>query len=519
MVALGSLASVEPAAKPAAAPPAAPAAAAGGGGLGALAVGDQQLDLAADELLVLLERDALLQGDEPVVAVLDDLLRHLVGHRRRGRPGPDRVLEGECRGEPGGLDHAQGLLEVLLRLAGEADDDVGADRGVRQLGAHPVEDAEELLRAVGPAHGAQDAVGAGLQRHVQLRHDVRGLRHRVDHVVGERRRVRAGEADALEPADLARGAQQLAERPTVAELDAVGVDVLAEQGDLDRAVVDQGLDLGQDVAGAAVLLLAAQRRDDAEGAGVVAADRDRHPARVRGVALGGERGGEGLQRLEDLDLGGVVVPRALEQAGKRAHVVRAEDDVHPRRLLQDDVLVLLGEAAADGDLHPLVAPLDAGEVAEIAVELVVRVLAHGARVDDDDVRLRTVGGHVTGRLQGTAQPLGVVHVHLAPERAHLVRPGPPVRRDRRGGRLDDAALFDDAHDADNSTFAFPRARTGIAPSRTRRSPPPAGTLLEAHAATATRREGDVHRLAHDAGPVALACEEAVQTTPRGLVVV
>src|SRR6202012_3597022 len=50
--------------------------------------------------------------------------------------------------------------------------------------------------------------------------------------------------------------------------------VLPEQRHLDDALVDQGADLGQDVPRAPVGLGAAQRRDDAERAGVVAADRD-----------------------------------------------------------------------------------------------------------------------------------------------------------------------------------------------------------------------------------------------------
>jgi hypothetical protein len=60
----------------------------------ALAGRDQHLQLAADLGLVLFERDALLQGDEALVALLHDGLRHLVGHGRRGALA-DRVLEGE----------------------------------------------------------------------------------------------------------------------------------------------------------------------------------------------------------------------------------------------------------------------------------------------------------------------------------------------------------------------------------------------------------------------------------------
>ena len=48
-------------------------------------------------------------------------------------------------------------------------------------------------------------------------------------------------------------------------------------------------------------------------------------------------------------------PGALEQHRQRADVVRAEHDVDPGRLRGDLALVLLREAAADGDLHAGVA--------------------------------------------------------------------------------------------------------------------------------------------------------------------
>ena len=133
------------------------------------------------------------------------------------------------------------------------------------------------------------------------------------------------------PSIVAAGPQQLAEREPVAELHAVGVDVLPQQGDLGDALGDQRLDLGEDLARPAVLLLAAQRRDDAERAGVVAAHGDRHPGGVRRLALGRQRGREHLERLEDLDLRLLVDPGPLEQHRQRADVVGAEDDVDPRR--------------------------------------------------------------------------------------------------------------------------------------------------------------------------------------------
>jgi hypothetical protein len=102
--------------------------------------------------------------------------------------------------------------------------------------------------------------------------------------------------------------------------------------------------------------------------------------------------------------------------------VGAEDDVHPGRPLHDGVAVLLREAAADRDLHAGAARLLRGEVAEVAVQLVVGVLTHRAGVEDDDVRLvGALGGADVARvLQQSGQPLGVVDVHLAPVGAYLV---------------------------------------------------------------------------------------------------
>ena len=61
------------------------------------------------------------------------------------------------------------------------------------------------------------------------------------------------------------------------------------------------------------------------------------------------------------------------------------------------------------------------QVAEVAVQLVVGVLADGAGVEHHDVGVGAVGGPlVSRRLQQSGQPLGVVHVHLAAVGADLI---------------------------------------------------------------------------------------------------
>ena len=312
---------------------------------------DHDLHAPAELAGVLLGGDPVLQGGEAFEAFLHHGLGELVRELGGGGARPFGVLEREGGGEAGLLHDVERGLEVLLGFTGESDDDVRRDGRVRDLLADLVQDAQELGGAVGPLHVPEDLVRAGLQGHVQLRHDVGGLGHGVDDVVGEGRGVRAGEPDAFQAGDVPAGAEQFGEGLPVAEFNAVGVYVLAQQGYFDRAVGDEGLDLGQDVAGAAVLFLAAQRRDDAEGAGVVAADGDRHPAGIDRVPFGRQRGREDVEGLEDFQLRLVVVAGPFQQGRQGADVVGAEDGVHPRRLLQDGVAVLLRQAAPDGDLH------------------------------------------------------------------------------------------------------------------------------------------------------------------------
>ncbi len=361
--------------------------------------GHQHVDLGTNEFEVFFPRDLVLKCHQALETLLDHFLRDLVFHRGGRGAFADGVLEGEGRGEPCFAHNAQGLLEVLFGLARESHNDVGADSRVRDLRSHALENSEELRRAVAAAHRLEDSVRTGLQGHVQLRRDGRRLGHGVDDVVSECGGVRAGEANALETLDGARSAQEFAEGETVAELHTVGVDVLTEEGDLDRTIVNERLDLGENITGTAVFFLTAQRRNDAERTGVVAADRDRDPATVGRLTTCGKSGGEHLKRLEDLQLRFPIVTGAFEERRQCSHVVGSEDNVDPRRLFQDGRLVFLREAAAHSNLHSLVTLFDRSQHAKVSVELVVGVLANRAGVDDHNVGVDAHGTGVPGGLE------------------------------------------------------------------------------------------------------------------------
>ena len=88
---------------------------------------------------------------------------------------------------------------------------------------------------------------------------------------------------------------------------------------------------------------------------------------------------------------------AVKKNGEGTDVVSTEHDVDPGCTLSNGGAILLGQAPADGNLQIGVGIFRRAELAEVTVEPVVGVFAHGARVEDDDIdvavqRVGAVGG-------------------------------------------------------------------------------------------------------------------------------
>ena len=145
----------------------------------------------------------------------------------------------------------------------------------------------------------------------------------------------------------------------------------------------------------------------------------------------------GLVLLEDLD-DRPFEPRPLEQRRCVGEVVGPEHDVDLTRPLDDQVTVLLRQAAAYRDLEVGTAFFQALQPPELAVQLVVGVLAHAARVEHDDVGLvDLVGGlHPVGGEE-PGDPLGIVLVHLTSERADVEAAGLAHARQSTDGPFED----------------------------------------------------------------------------------
>jgi hypothetical protein len=271
------------------------------------------------------------------------------------------------------------------------------------------------------------------------------LRHGLDHRSAEVLRVRAREPDPLDAVHRVAGAQQLAElgADLGQQVAAPRVHVLAEQGQLPDSLPRELRHLGEHVARPAAHLAAAHRRDDAVRARGVAAHRDLHPGLEPTLAVHRQARGEGalLGRPPRPSLH--AEPARAQPFAEVRDRARAECDVDVRIEGEETFALGLGVAAADRDHHVRSLALACSCIAHVGGELRVRLLADRAGVEDDDVGL--------GLRRRLAEPelfehpldaLGVVRVHLAPERRDVVPAvhgrrvavaGPRLLR-RRGGR-------------------------------------------------------------------------------------
>ena len=144
----------------------------------------------------------------PATSGCDEAVGQLGGLRARARGEDERVGVVEA-GLGGDLERGG---EVVLGLPREADDDVGGDGEVRDDPPGLGQPVEVALRRVAAVHRGQHAVGAGLQRVVEVRAHRRRLGHRGErlgaHVLGVRRR----EAHTADPVDGTDLPQQVGEQ-------------------------------------------------------------------------------------------------------------------------------------------------------------------------------------------------------------------------------------------------------------------------------------------------------------------
>src|SRR5688572_1994572 len=114
------------------------------------------------------DRSGLLVDErlQPLEALLLDVVRQVLELGRR-RSGPRAVDEAERLVEADGADQRERLLEVLLGLAGIADDEVRRDRDAGPCRLEPLDLRNVFGRRVAAFHQLEDSIGTALHRQMQ----------------------------------------------------------------------------------------------------------------------------------------------------------------------------------------------------------------------------------------------------------------------------------------------------------------------------------------------------------------
>ena len=143
----------------------------------------------------------------------------------------------------------------------------------------------------------------------------------------------------------------------------------------------------------------------------------------------------------DVDLRAAGVAARANQLGQPVQRLRAEHDVDVRRARDDRSAFLARDAAADADDEVRPQRLQRTHPAEVVEYALLRLFAHRAGVEEDDVGVvRAVGQREpVGRGEHVGHAVRVVLVHLAAERAdvELLRHG---ERSGAGGHPGEATV-------------------------------------------------------------------------------
>src|SRR5690348_16454402 len=324
----------------------------------------------------------LLQPLEPLgLDRLVDLIATFGGRRAGSRRIFER--EGACIGDL--VDDAQGLVEILFGLAGEADNKIGREGHVGANGAQAVDDREIVGARMPAVHGTENPIGAGLHRQMQLRHQGRQVAMGRDEVVVDVAWMTGRVAQARDARNLGESEEQSSERPRppVGSDAMIGVDVLPDERDLAHSAVGEMLRLGDDLRRRARDFGAARVGHDAEGAELVAALL--HGQERRRAARAG-RFARRRRKMIELVLGRKIrvhdvamALRTSQQLGQAMIVLRAEDEIDERRAADDLLALGLGHTSGDRDHHAAAfarrAVLELADAAKLRIDLLRRLLA------------------------------------------------------------------------------------------------------------------------------------------------
>ena len=175
------------------------------------------------------------------------------------------IREGEAldEGERGGV--------ILLGLTREAGDDIGADGSVRKKFADEFDAAGIVFRAIPAVHSREDAVGTGLQRHVEVTRKAIGRGEKFDEVAGNVEGLDGANTQAFDGSPIQDAAEKVNEFETRGEIAPPSAEVDAAEDDLAKTGYAKATEFFENLAKGEAARFATNERNHAERTTGVAA--------------------------------------------------------------------------------------------------------------------------------------------------------------------------------------------------------------------------------------------------------
>ena len=180
---------------------------------------------------------------------------------------PRGILEDEGPIVAHFLDETQSLLEVSLYLAWKSNDNVGGESKRWRLRPKELDLLQVVVTTIAALHSTKRPVGARLNRKMDVFAEAREAGHCLRELFCDVTGIRAGKSDPhLSFDDAIDRLEQLDEAGGRSKLLPVGVDCLAQQGDLTVPPLFQLADLLNDLLERPAALSPSCEWDDAERA-------------------------------------------------------------------------------------------------------------------------------------------------------------------------------------------------------------------------------------------------------------
>ena len=214
------------------------------------------------------------EGPEFAGAAMDDFAPDLGTEGGGFCAGAGRVRENVEVGKWERVDETKRGFVVGLGFTREASDYVGANGSVGKKFADKFHAPGVMLGAIPAMHRGQDAVRTGLERHVEVFGDAIGTSEKGDEVLRDIERLDGTDTEASEIGFVENAAQEIENVGAGRKIAPPGAKIDAAENDFLKTGIREAMNLGKDFFGREAATLAADVRDHAEGAAVVAAILD-----------------------------------------------------------------------------------------------------------------------------------------------------------------------------------------------------------------------------------------------------